>query len=279
VKTEKDASACELRFATKFVELIGQRLTTSSEVPWSVATLPAELDSASPNDIRIKISFEGTLRGDIELRIRREDALVLATTLLGQATDEYGDAESSSLLDLIAGGTTEYCASLSTERGVCSGSCVVYPGEDPEMLSDSELTFGFGLSSGTADPIRMSFRLSAGLAEMLRSQYGKDDVGEDESASDEEDTGAQVNLELVLDVELNVTLRFGRRQLTLREVLELTSGSVIELDRQVEEPVELLLDGKVIARGEAVVIDGNYGLRVTDVPSSDLVGSSLRDAR
>jgi flagellar motor switch protein FliN/FliY len=68
-----------------------------------------------------------------------------------------------------------------------------------------------------------------------------------------------------MDVELNVTLRFGRRQLTLREVLELTSGSVVELDRQVEEPVELLLDGQVIAKGEAVVIDGNYGFRVTEV--------------
>jgi flagellar motor switch protein FliN/FliY len=64
---------------------------------------------------------------------------------------------------------------------------------------------------------------------------------------------------------LNVTLRFGQRQLTLREVLELTSGSVVELDRQVEEPVELILDGVVVARGEAVVIDGNYGLRVTEV--------------
>ena len=75
-----------------------------------------------------------------------------------------------------------------------------------------------------------------------------------------------VNLDMVLDVELNVTLRFGQRVLSLREVLELTSGSVFELDRQVEEPVELLLDGKVIARGEAVVIDGNYGLRITEVP-------------
>jgi flagellar motor switch protein FliN/FliY len=63
-----------------------------------------------------------------------------------------------------------------------------------------------------------------------------------------------------------VTVRFGQRQLTLREVLELTSGSVIELDRQVDEPVELLLDGKVIAKGEAVVVDGNYGLRITEVP-------------
>jgi flagellar motor switch protein FliN len=74
------------------------------------------------------------------------------------------------------------------------------------------------------------------------------------------------NLGLVMDLELNVTLRFGQRQLTLREVLDLSGGSVVELDRQVEEPIELLLDGKVIARGEAVVIDGNYGLRVSEVP-------------
>jgi flagellar motor switch protein FliN/FliY len=69
-----------------------------------------------------------------------------------------------------------------------------------------------------------------------------------------------------MDVELKVSLRFGQRQMPLREVLELTSGSVIELDRQVDEPVELLLDGKVIARGRAVIVDGNYGLRVTEIP-------------
>ena len=86
---------------------------------------------------------------------------------------------------------------------------------------------------------------------------------------------APANLNLVMDVELNVTLRFGQRKLTLREVLDLTSGSVVELDRQVEEPVELLLDGVVIARGEAVVIDGNYGLRVTEV-SRAVAASALQ---
>jgi flagellar motor switch protein FliN/FliY len=74
------------------------------------------------------------------------------------------------------------------------------------------------------------------------------------------------NLKLVMDVELNVSLRFGQRQLPLREVLDLGSGSVIELDRMADEPVELYLDGKLIARGEAVVVDGNYGLRVTEIP-------------
>lgn len=73
------------------------------------------------------------------------------------------------------------------------------------------------------------------------------------------------NLDLVLDVELNATLRFGQRQLPLREIVELSSGSVVELDRQVDEPVELVLDGRVIARGEAVIIDGNYGMRITEI--------------
>jgi flagellar motor switch protein FliN/FliY len=86
------------------------------------------------------------------------------------------------------------------------------------------------------------------------------------AAGTQKSSGDPFNLDLVMDVELNVSLRFGQRQLPLREVLELTSGSVIELDRQVDDPVELLLDGKVIARGEAVIVDGNYGLRVTEVP-------------
>jgi flagellar motor switch protein FliN/FliY len=86
------------------------------------------------------------------------------------------------------------------------------------------------------------------------------------SADGQKTSTDALNLGLVLDVELSVSLRFGQRQLPLHEVLELGSGSVIELDRQVDDPVELLLDGKVIARGEAVIVDGNYGLRVTEIP-------------
>ncbi len=76
------------------------------------------------------------------------------------------------------------------------------------------------------------------------------------------------NLPLLLDVELGVTLRFGSREMPLREILELSTGSVIELDRQLHEPVELLIDKKLIARGEVVIVNGNYGLRVTEVASA-----------
>ena len=72
-------------------------------------------------------------------------------------------------------------------------------------------------------------------------------------------------LERVIDVPLMVTLRFGQRQLSLREVLALSTGSLLELDRQVEEPVDLMLGERLIARGEVVIVDGNYGMRVLEV--------------
>ena len=78
-------------------------------------------------------------------------------------------------------------------------------------------------------------------------------------------TSSVPKIDRVLDVSLAVTLRFGQRQLTLGELLELSTGSLVELDRQVEEPVDLILGDRIIARGEVVIVDGNYGLRVTHV--------------
>ena len=76
---------------------------------------------------------------------------------------------------------------------------------------------------------------------------------------------ANRNLDLLLDIELGVTLRFGTRQMLLKDIIELCSGSVVELDRRVQEPVDLLIDGRLIAQGEVVIVEGNYGLRITQV--------------
>lgn len=74
-------------------------------------------------------------------------------------------------------------------------------------------------------------------------------------------------LELLMDVELEVILRFGQREMLLRDVLNLAPGTVLELDQQVQDPVELLVGNKVIAWGEVVTVDGNYGLRITSLAS------------
>jgi flagellar motor switch protein FliN len=76
------------------------------------------------------------------------------------------------------------------------------------------------------------------------------------------------NLNLVMGVQLEVSLRFGQKRMPLKQLVELNAGSVVELDKRVHEPVDLLLRDKVFARGEVVIVDGHYGLRVTEVCAS-----------
>jgi flagellar motor switch protein FliN/FliY len=73
--------------------------------------------------------------------------------------------------------------------------------------------------------------------------------------------------ELLLDVELPVSVSFGRTTLKLQEAIRLITGSLIELDRGLNDPVELLVNNCVIARGEVVVVEGNYGVRITEIIS------------
>lgn len=74
-------------------------------------------------------------------------------------------------------------------------------------------------------------------------------------------------LDLLLEVELPVSVSFGRAQLRLKDVIKLTSGSIVELNRSVTEPVEVIVNNCVIARGEVVVIDGYYGVRIHQIIS------------
>ena len=75
-------------------------------------------------------------------------------------------------------------------------------------------------------------------------------------------------LELLLDVELPVSVSFGRASVPLKDVLKLTSGSIVELNRGVSDPVELIVNNCVIARGEVVVVEGNYGVRIQQIISA-----------
>jgi flagellar motor switch protein FliN/FliY len=74
-------------------------------------------------------------------------------------------------------------------------------------------------------------------------------------------------LDLLLDIELPVTLRFGRTQMTMNEVIDLNRGSVIDFGQGVDEPVEVMVNGRVVARGEAVMVQGNYGVRISQIES------------
>lgn len=77
------------------------------------------------------------------------------------------------------------------------------------------------------------------------------------------------NIGLILDVALQVTVELGRTKKSIKEILELTNGSIVELDKLAGEPVDIQVNGKLLAKGEVVVIDENFGVRITDIVSPE----------
>ena len=82
-----------------------------------------------------------------------------------------------------------------------------------------------------------------------------------------DNAGADVNLDLVLEVPVNVSLQVGTADIPIRELVKLVEGSVIALDRESNDPMDVLVNGKLIARGEIVIVDDQFGVRLTDVVS------------
>ncbi len=79
---------------------------------------------------------------------------------------------------------------------------------------------------------------------------------------------APANLNLVLDVPVSLTIELGSCQLPMKEVLQLNIGSVVQLDKPADAPVELSVNGKLIARGEVVVVEDRFGVKITEVVGS-----------
>jgi flagellar motor switch protein FliN/FliY len=95
-------------------------------------------------------------------------------------------------------------------------------------------------------------------------------IGADEMA------GIDPGIGLLCDIELDATLQFGSRDMQLRDVLQLGPGDVVELDRHVSEPVDLIVGDRIVARGEVVVVSGNFALRITEVATPQLRLESIR---
>lgn len=97
------------------------------------------------------------------------------------------------------------------------------------------------------------------------SQYAPQALKQNASVANGKST--DVNLDLVLDVPVNVSLRAGSTQIAIRDLVKLVEGSVIALDQDAAAPMDVLVNGTLIAHGEIVVVDDRFGVRLTDVVS------------
>lgn len=85
-------------------------------------------------------------------------------------------------------------------------------------------------------------------------------------------------LDMLLDVPLRVSVVLGRTRMPIQDLLQLSAGSVVELDRLTNEPLEVLVNGKLIARGEAVVVNERLGIRITEIVNTDAVDTQLDES-
>ena len=257
------ASVCDV-----LEQITGTAFTAIDLPPQEVVP---ETGTLRKEGVWLRFKVEKALQGEQSFGICKADALRLAQILMGQPFDvsrDFSTEDQDALAELFRqfAGT----AALALKPRVGGEVNLQLAGHDP----------------GNWKPLlRRGVRLkSEGTAEFLLVILIDPDLGESLTSgrlgTAEQPPGAPLpsthagpataskgnrNIELLLDVELQVALRFGKSEMSLGNILELGAGAVVELDQKILEPVELLVGGKVIAQGEVVVMDGHYALRVTEV--------------
>jgi len=199
--------------------------------------------------------FAATLSGDEAGRFAVVlDAGILESPLLGEGTDQRAGWEE--LLREAAGAA---CGDLLATTGKKSRVEKFEP-----TSGESKISRAFQLKSAERswtilvhDEVRAP-QIATAPAKSAAPAVAAPGVSDPPSA-------ISPGVELLLDVELDASLRFGCREMPLGEILDLGPGDVVQLDRHIADPVDLIVGDKVVARGEVVLINGNFGLRITEV--------------
>ena len=198
--------------------------------------------------------FAATLAGDEEGRFSVVlDPAVLDTPLMGEGVDQkagWGEL----LREVADAAAGELLAKTGKKCGV---------EKFEEIAGESQISQAFQLKShGSAWTVLVHDEVHPRKAEMRPGPAGSDSAPPQVPVLA---TAVSPGIELLLDVELEATLRFGCREMPLSEILDLGPGDVVELDRHIADPVDLIVGDKIVARGEVVLVNGNFGLRVIEV--------------
>jgi len=248
-----------------WVDSVCQVLSQITNTPFQAEAVEGPDAQASDSPLCCVLFTLGPpVRGEQAVCFSEKDGLKLSQLFAGEpvADDATFDAEQRETVAQLFGQVCGTAARALSSRLKTEVEEKLTGMEPPVWLSSPAFGKPFQIwSESEPTPMLLRIHLSPELEEALGSAEGDSATV---TASVVPSPKAQ-NIEFLRQVELPVTLRFGRREMLLREILELAPGAVLELDQHVEEPVELLVGPRLIARGEVVVVEGCYGLRVTEV--------------
>jgi flagellar motor switch protein FliN/FliY len=237
---------------------------------------PVSLDTATEAATLIRIEISGALEGVCEIALSAPMSAQFAALLTGDTPDPAAEI-SSDTREAAAELIQQICGNAADRLRRTYGTLELKPHlaeRDPEtgarqlfLVTREKDVLEFELHILQLVPEQKPVTAPP-PPEQSAKQSTTQSIANPAPSSAAEPVTSQCsnrNLDLLLDIELGVTLRFGTRQMLLKDIIELCSGSVVELDRRVQEPVDLLIDGRLIARGEVVIVEGNYGLRILQV--------------
>jgi len=240
--------------------------------------------AATDTDVWYTVVAGGAVHGEMTLRLPAATGTRLAQMFLGES------APAASASGAIAAENKEALEELLRQvAGLTATALVAIAGGEiqlvlsasaaPSWSSDAILCLQAVDETGITSSIeiRISPALAAALlpstassqaASLTASVFSQPSSSQSSLSQPTSAESPNSSYRRLMDVGLDVKLRFGTRRMLLRDVLALSAGVVVELDNHLHSPVDLLLDGRLIAQGEVVVVDGKYGLRVTDVVDS-----------
>lgn len=253
----------------------------------------------SGSHISLEQNLSGGLSGRVGMFFGNNDARKLAAEIMGGNGADGDDSLDSAQIATIKEAMTPVLFSVSGQLSTRTGQAVNAPGVEVRNTGDG----GFGLSDSHYLRIQLPFKVEGVIdsrtvfaipVEMARTLYARLKAGPQQMHTGMAEGQAQSgpmpgqspiqdvnfpqlsnagmgpltpNMDLLMDVQMTLTVELGRTKMYIKEILGLGEGSIIELDKLAGEPVDLLVNSKLIAKGEVVVIDENFGVRVTDIVS------------
>ena len=259
--------------AARFVEVLGAVLESMTDQRPRLVWQPA--DPASPAAGGEMLWWEQPLRGIAGAMLwvgiptqTWEHTASLSLKAAGLESVESDEARNTwiEILNQALSAVARAIGGVVGTEVACEPGSERSPAAEVQEWASIQLTF----AETALPPIRLG--IGAALAAALASPAPSETAASAAPAiHDPRAQGVAIKssrtMDLLLDVELPVSISFGKTCLPLRDVLKLTTGSIVELNRTASDPVDVLVNQRLVARGEVVVVEGNYGIRIQEIAS------------
>ena len=260
--------------------------------------LKNELGSAT---LCLEVPFKSGLSGEMFLCLKKSDAAVLADLMMmGEGNVQYSPEHDEAVMELSNQICSSFLLELSSQIGAqvaaspskITGDILEQPPVSPDSLDMVNIKLSLEGRPETSFAIIFPASLSGQMVQKSKTTgagseeksgidgadfsegnfEGGSEGSEGAKASsgpEKSGTHQKENIEMLLDVDLDVTIELGRSTLSIKRILELAPGSIVELDRMAGEPVDLRVNNKIVAKGEVVVIDESFGIRILSLISPE----------